>query len=80
MMAYSDQKLRRRLYNKRRNSVDIIRESTGMNLDYHNKMRFIERRIDRDMVYFSKHQSSLFAKLLQGGMNNIKTNKAQHIE
>ena len=34
MMNYSENKLRRRLFNKRRNSVDAIRKSTSMNLDY----------------------------------------------
>jgi len=54
MLTYSGHKLRRPLFKKRQNSVDVIRKSTSMGIDYQDKMQYIEREIDRNMVYFQR--------------------------
>ena len=52
MISQGEQRLKRKLFYKRRNSVDFIRKRTSPHVEYQDKMQYIEREIDRDMTYF----------------------------
>ena len=52
MYNYSDHKLKKCLVKKRRNSVDILKKAVSPNIDFMDKQQYIEKEIDRRMLYY----------------------------